>query len=81
MRDALKHLKNEIQSSVQTRGIVKASGFTRAVCKNRVILLNFKGYFSGIPREQALLEKIKNPQKNRWKSGYFRASPFTVHLV
>ena len=56
-------------NSVQTRGIVKTSGFTRGVCKNRRFYRIYR-LSGGILREQALLRKTKSPE-NRQKGGLF----------
>ena len=46
-------------NNVQTKGIVKASGFTRGVCN-----IKFEGFSSGILRKQAILRKSKAPRKS-----------------
>ena len=42
---------------MQTRGIVKTSGFIRGICKNRFCFSKFKGFCAGIPREES--ESVK----------------------
>ena len=51
-------------NSVHTRCIVKTSGFTTGVCKNRGFFIKFKGFSCGIPREQAILRKSKTPRNS-----------------
>ena len=51
-------------NSVQTRGTIKTSGFTRGICKNQRYLI-CKG-----SREQAHLRE-SNPTRNRQQSGPF----------
>ena len=65
--------------SVHTRCIVKTSGFTRGVCKNRGFV-KFKGFLVEFLENKRSWENRK-PPKNRQKSGLFWASPFTMHLV
>ena len=48
--------------SVQTGGIVKTSGFTRGVCKNRGFI-KFKGFLVEFLESGALLRKSKPPRK------------------
>ena len=71
-------------SSVHTRCIVKTSRFTRGVCKNRGILLNFSRFSCGIPREQAILRKSKalreSPEKRTFLSLAFYNAP-SLHTV
>ena len=50
--------------SVHPRCIVKTSGFTRGVCKNRGFFIKLKGFSCGIAREQAILRKSKAPRKS-----------------
>ena len=76
----IKHLKLLVKiNSVHTRCIVKTSGFTRGVCKNRGFI-KFKGFLVEFLQNRRSWENQKNPE-NRQKSGLFWASPFTMHLV
>ena len=67
-------------NSVHTRCIVKTSGFTRGVCKNRGDFIKFKGFLVEFLENRRSWENQKPPE-NRQKSGLFWASPFTMHLV
>ena len=67
-------------NSVHTRCIVKTSGFTRGVCKNRGFYIKFKGFLVEFLHSRRSWENQKPPE-NRQKMGLFWASPFTMHLV
>ena len=64
---------------MQTRGIVKTSGFTRVFVKIGDFI-KFKGFSCGILREQAILRKSKAPRKSPEKSTFLSLA-FTMHLV
>ena len=67
--------------SVQTRCIVKTSGFTRDVCKKiRDLFIKFKIFLVEFLESRRSWENQKPPE-NRQKSELFWASPFTMHLV
>ena len=70
---------NELFNSVHTRCIVKKSGFTRGVCKNRGFI-KFKGFRVEFLESRRSWENQKPPE-NRQKSGLFWPSPFTMRLV
>ena len=67
-------------NSVQTRGIVKAGGFTRVLVQNRWSNETYRGFLLELLENKHSWENEELP-RDRLKSGLFGAKSFTIHQV